>query len=156
MCSAYTLSLASKILNEWFYYDIEQSSTRILNATQITLINHLKQNEKQNVKRILSETSKGTQLYALALCSQSGVFFEKTDNFPDTISCNLNEFSKTITHNNFKYFVRSKSLFENKTFKGQLIIIYELDFIKDREDFLKKYFIELMVFIGVLISLSVM
>lgn len=154
LISVYTLPLAQNLLNEWFNHDIEQSSIRILNATQSTLIDHIDKDEKKQVKTILTQATQETQLFALGLCSQSNVFFEKTDNFPSSIDCKLNEFAKKIEYKGAEYFVRSKSLFSNKTFKGQLIIIYELDFIKSRNYLFKKYFIELIVSIGITITLA--
>ncbi len=65
------------------------------------------------------------------------------------MSCSLNELSLKTELSSKKVFLRSKSLFDkNKVFRGQLILIYNLNFIESRNDIIKKYFRNLFLGLG--------
>lgn len=148
--------LAIKQTNRWFESDIETSSTRISNTLQYLLIDLIEQNDKVKARGILSEAAQDDQLIAIALCDRDQSFFAKTLHFSSQISCSLNELSLKTELSNKEVFLRSKSLFDkNKVFRGQLILIYNLSYIESRNGIIKRYFRNLFVGIGTILTILI-
>lgn len=80
----------------------------------------------------------------------------KTKNFPENHLCKLAESSEQIVINKKDFYLYSKNVFdETNTFKGNLMLIYDLSSLTERKDQIKKHINHLFTGLGAILALVI-
>lgn len=81
------LPLMDKVTLRWFARDINARGVLVANALSDSLADALLTKRTDRLKRLFDRTAQDERVFAVGVCDSGGHLVQKTDSFPDELSC---------------------------------------------------------------------
>ncbi|MGZ3712986.1 MAG: alpha,alpha-trehalose-phosphate synthase (UDP-forming), partial [Bdellovibrionota bacterium] len=156
-----TMTLADRLVMNWFIRDVEIRSSLITHTLADTLDGALKEKNKSEQKRriayIFRNATVDDRLYAIAFCDREGKLVASSELFPQSLSCpgisssvpksSVVQLGKAPVH------VAYTSVDSEIGNIGSLILVHDLSFISRRTTETKQYLFYFFAILSVITSL---
>lgn len=144
-----TIPLFESLDRMWAIRDLEVRSRLITNTMSGQLVDLIRDNNGEKIRKFFERALQDERLYALAFCSRNGQIRFRTASLPDGIACHMPEKSRPNTTIHVSEFPVESDGIE----LGSLILVHDLSFVGRRSVDTKKYLFALFIVLGLVISI---
>ena len=148
--------LVDTLVFRWFARDIEIRSNLVANTMHDSLLFLLESNSSAGVQKLFNRAVLDDRLFGVAFCDAAGKLRQKTEHFPDAVSCNRDPELPdrfVLQQRRGDLHVSYHPLENEGVSLGRLVLVHDLSFVQRRSKDTRWYIIYFFGALGAVISL---
>jgi trehalose-6-phosphate synthase len=151
--------LVDGMTQRWFVRDLDARSQMLAGALQDPLLDYLPQGAQKKIAQLFDRSvQQDGRLLAVGLCDSNGAMIHKTAMFPVALRCptmpaNTEPHQLVMELPQGSVHVTESPLILESQYLGNLILVHDMGFIKQRSAETRQYIIALFALLAIVISL---